>query len=98
MPQLTVSERTRLARLATDRVRRAAMARLLGSPLLRWRYGAPIADELLIVPQDLRTADPSFADEVEAGHFGFAGACAYIGDGSPFDLPPPSADWERPCR
>jgi uncharacterized heparinase superfamily protein len=95
MPALTLSEHTRLARLATDRVRRAAIARLLGSPLLRWRYGAPVADELLIVPQEIRTADPSFAAEVEAGHFGFAGACAYIGDGSPFDLHPPSAEWAR---
>jgi uncharacterized heparinase superfamily protein len=95
MPALTLTEQTRLARLATDRVRRAALARLLGSPLLRWRYGAPVADELLIVPQEIRTADPSFAAEVEAGHFGFAGACAYIGDRSPFDLRPPSADWAR---
>ena len=95
MPPLTLSEQTRLARLATDRVRRAALARLLGSPLLRWRYGAPVADELLIVPQELRTCDPSFAAEVEAGHFGFGGACAYIGSGSPFDLRPPSMEWAR---
>ena len=95
MPALTLTEQTRLARLATDRVRRAAMARLLGSRLLRWRYGAPIADELLIVPQELRTADPSFADEVEYGHFGFGGAVAFIGEGSPFDLKPPSAAWEQ---
>ena len=95
MPALTLTEQTRLARLATDRVRRAAVARLLGSRLLRWRYGAPVADELLIVPQELRTADPSFASEIEYGHFGFGGAAAFIGDGSPFDLKPPSPAWER---
>ena len=95
MAALTLTEQTRLARLATDRVRRAALARILGSRLLRWRYGAPIADELLIVPQELRTADPSFVSEIEVGHFGFGGAVAFIGDGSPFDLVPPSPEWER---
>nr|PZN86634.1 MAG: heparinase [Pseudomonadota bacterium] len=95
MPSLTIAEQTRLARLATDRVRRAAVARLLSSRFLRWRYGAPVADELLIVPQELRTADPSFADEIAIGQFGFAGAVAYIGSGSPFDLKPPSPEWER---
>ncbi len=95
MTSLTIAEQTRLARLATDRVRRAAVARLLGSRLLRWRYGAPVADELLIVPQELRTADPSFADEIALGHLGFGGAVAYIGSGSPFELKPPSREWER---
>lgn len=95
MATLTIAEQTRLARLATDRVRRAAVARLLSSRLLRWRFGAPVADELLIVPQDLRTADPSFADEIAFGQFGFGGSVAYIGDGSPFDLKPPSREWER---
>jgi uncharacterized heparinase superfamily protein len=92
---LTLAEHTRLARLATDRVRRAALARVLGSRLLRWRYGAPVADELLIVPPELRTADPSFSAEIADGHFGFAGAVAYIGGGSPFDLDPPSPEWAR---
>lgn len=95
MASLTIAEQTRLARLATDRVRRAAVARLLSSRLLRWRYGAPIADELLIVPQELRTTDASFADEIALGHFGFGGAVAYIGSGSPFELKPPSPEWTR---
>jgi uncharacterized heparinase superfamily protein len=95
MPALTLAEQTRLAVLATDRARRSALARVLGSRLLRWRYGAPIADELLIVPQDLRTADPSFASEIAQGHFGFGGATAHLGEGSPFDLPPPSPEWQR---
>jgi uncharacterized heparinase superfamily protein len=95
MPRLTLAEQMRLAFLATDRARRTALSRLLGSPLLRWRYGAPIADELLIVPQELRTADPSFAGEVEQGHFGFGGAVAFAGEGSPFELEPPSAAWQR---
>ncbi len=92
---LTITEQTRLARLATDRVRRAAVARLLSSRLLRWRYGAPVADELLIVPQELRTADPSFADEIATGQFGLGGSVAHIGNGSPFDLKMLSPEWAR---
>ena len=95
MPQLTVGEQTRLARLAVDRTRRAALARVLRSPLMRWRYGAPVADELLIVPQDLRAADPSFAGEIEHDHFGLAGRVAHLSTGSLFDLTPPSAEWAR---
>lgn len=95
MPQLTPAEHARLARLTLERTRRRAVARVLGSPLMRWRYGAPIADELLLVPQDLRTGDPTFAGEVHHGHFGMAGRVAYIGTGSPFNLVPPSREWAR---
>lgn len=91
----TLSERSQIFRLGLDQARRAAVGRVLGSTLLRWRYGAPIADEILIVPQELRAADPSFASELEFGQFGIAGAVAAIGKDSPFALEPPSADWSR---
>lgn len=93
MPQLSPAEQGRLARLTMERMRRRALARMLGSPLMRWRYGAPVADELLIIPQELRTADPSFAAEIRLGHFGLGGRVAYLETGSPFDLTPPSVEW-----
>ena len=95
MSQLTLAEQTRIARLAAERASRGAAALVLSSRLLRWRYGAPVADELLIIPQDLRTADTSFATEIEQGHFGLAGRVASLVSGSPFDLRPPTQDWER---
>lgn len=95
MSKLSLGERAGLARLMVDRGRRAATANLLQSPLLRWRYGAPIADQLLIVPQDLRTADPSVWSEINLGHFGLAGAVAVLDEGSPFALKPPSDAWAR---
>ena len=95
MPQLTLSEQARMARLAVERARRGVLARVLSSPLLRWRYGAPVADELIIIPQDLWTADASFAGEIAQGHFGLAGRVASLTTGSPFDLRPPSDDWAR---
>lgn len=93
MSRLTVSDRLRLASLAADKSRRAAMSRLLYSPVLRWRYGAPVADQLLIVPQDLRTADPSFWHEVVLDHFGLAGTVAALDGKSPFEVRPPHQAW-----
>jgi uncharacterized heparinase superfamily protein len=76
-------------------MRRAALARLLLSPALRWRYGAAVADELLIVPRDLRTGDPSFFDELKAGQIGLGGFVAPLEGRSPFALPAPSKPWAR---
>ncbi len=78
-----------------SRTRRSIVAAALRSPLLRWRYGSPTADELLIVPQELRTADPSFAEELAQGQLGLGGAVASIGDGSIFDIKAPSDVWAR---
>lgn len=83
----------RVASLAADKSRRAALSRLLYSPMLRWRYGTPVADQLLIVPQDLRTADPSFWHEVVLDHFGLAGTVAALDGQSPFDVRPPHQAW-----
>lgn len=94
-PSLTLTERSRLARIAVNRTRRALVARALRSPMIKWRYGAPTAEELLIVPQELRTADPSFAEELAHGQLGLGGAVASIGDGSMFDVIAPSQIWSR---
>lgn len=95
MARLSFAERARLTALIADRSRRAAVSTMLQSPLLRWQFGASAADQLLIVPQDLRTADASFWSEMRLGHFGFGGRVALIDDGSPFDLKPPSPVWSR---
>jgi uncharacterized heparinase superfamily protein len=93
--RLKISERIRITHLAADRLRREAISSVLYSPPFRWQFGATAAEQLLIVPQDLRTADPSFWDEVEGGQFGLAGAVALADDVSPFDLIPPSEGWSR---
>lgn len=93
--RLKISERIRITHLAADRLRREAISSVLYSPPFRWQFGATAAEQLLIVPQDLRTADPSFWDEVEGGQFGLAGAVALADDVSPFDLIPPSEGWAR---
>lgn len=92
---MSASERVRIARLAANRSGRSAMSKLMQSRLLRWRYGSSAPVQLLIVPQDLRTADPSFWREIELGQFGLAGSIAELKGHSPFDLPPPNPAWER---
>ncbi len=91
----TISTRARLTTSATSRAGHHAWRWLLRSPLLRWRYHGHPIDHLLIMPQDLRTGDPSFASEIYSGHFGLAGAVALLGTDSPFAIPPPSEGWER---
>ncbi len=95
MSRFSVSERARIALLSADRSRRTLVARALYSPLVRWRFGSAAARDLLIVPQDLRTADPSFWQEMQLGHFGLAGSNAALGTRSPFELRPPNEAWSR---
>lgn len=90
----TLSARARLAANIFGHAGRSAARQLLQSPFVRWRFGGPPIEQLLIVPQDLRTADPSFASEIYNGHFGLAGAIAQTGSESPFLLAPPSDAWE----
>ena len=95
MTKLTPSERLHLLRLAAARTRRRAMSRAMRTPVLRWLAGPAVADELLIVPQDLRTPDPSLFEELAAGQLGLGGAIVDLNGHSPFALVPPSAAWAR---
>ncbi|MGE5513760.1 MAG: heparinase II/III family protein [Bacteroidota bacterium] len=92
---LTLSERATLAKLSANRARRAVVARALRSAALRWWLAPPVADELLIVPPDLRTPDPSFLTELAAGQLGLGGSVASLHGRSPFLLPAPSPAWAR---
>lgn len=95
MARLSLSERVRVTRLAADRAGKRAVSRALYSKLLRWRYGSNVADQLLIVPQDLRMRDPSFWHEIEVDQFGLAGSLAILHGESPFATRAPSEAWER---
>ena len=79
MPRLTISERIRITQLAADRLRRGAVSSILHAPPFRWHFSGSAGEQLLIVPQDLRTADPSFWNEVEVGQFGLAGMVGGLG-------------------
>ena len=90
-----MNDRTRLAMLVLGRMGRLVLGSFLKSPFYNWRYGGPPAEQLLLIPQDLRTADASFATEVYHGHFGLAGTVAITNGASPFTIEPPNQVWEK---
>lgn len=90
-----LAERLSLLRLA---IGRGACGLRVGakSPVLaieEWRRRPP--ERLLIAPQDIRTGDPTVADDIYAGYFAFAGKIVNAHGVSPFVLPPASAEWAR---
>ena len=95
MARLSFAEHMRIAAISAGRRRRGMVARAYGLPAVRWLRSPRRIDQLLIVPQDLRTVDPSFWFEVRHGQFGLAGSLARLDGHSPFDLPPPGRAWER---
>ena len=96
MAELTLKERLRKAALAVDEPgKRSAIVSVFAGPLKRLMEPKTPVDHLLIVPQDLRTADPSFWSELEHGQVGLAGSIAILHKRSPFVIDPPNAAWAR---
>jgi uncharacterized heparinase superfamily protein len=58
-----------------------------------WR--ARPADRLLIAPQDVRTADPTIAEDIYGGYFVFHGKAVNTHGESPFLVEAPSIDWSQ---
>ena len=83
------------ARSAASRLRRSAVNALMRTPLYRMRLKGPRATEVLFVPQDLRTMDPTFVTEVEHGHMGLAGFVVDLAGRSPFTIVPPNPTWDE---
>ncbi|HET9273635.1 MAG TPA: heparinase II/III family protein [Methyloceanibacter sp.] len=72
-----------------------AFRRFMLSSMASLSYPGSRAEQLLLAPQELRTADPSFATELYNGHFGLAGRLAEVEAESPFEIAPPSEAWAR---
>jgi len=95
MAEMTFRDRLKIATLSAERSQRSAVAQAFSTWMPAWPVAAWPVDRLLIVPQDLRTADPSFWREIEHGQFGLAGSIASLRGRSPFDITPPTAAWAR---
>ena len=95
MPANDISRTSNLTVYALGELQRAAVGSVLKSPMNRWRYGGPPVQGLLLIPQDLRTCDPSFAVEIENGYFGLAGIAMRTQGASPFALATPNTAWTR---
>lgn len=85
-------ERMRLAGVVAAQ----AVARRAAAPyhIVKSRVIAP-PERLRIAPPDIRTADPTVADEIRDGYFSFDGKTLHARGGLPFALTPPSASWRR---
>jgi uncharacterized heparinase superfamily protein len=90
----TVVERVRLAgligRKSIEHIRRG-----VGSPLrlaAMVRVASP--ERLLIAPQDIRTADPTVADDIYAGYFAFAGKVVDTHGRSPCEIEGAAEEWQ----
>lgn len=87
MTRLETTQRLSAGRLAAGRAARRWTSRLLASPALSWRYGAAIADRLILQPQDLREIDPAFASELASGSLRLGSTVARVDHDQPFDQP-----------
>src|SRR5690349_4837236 len=67
------SGRGRLVRFALASAWRRTRYAFHASALYRWKYYGQVPERLLIAPTDLRTADPTIANDIYAGRFVFAG-------------------------
>jgi len=85
--------RGRLLNFAVAESLRSVGYGLRASVFTRVRLFARLPDRLLIAPTDLRTADPTAADEIYSGHFNFGGEVVDIGRRSIFVADPPSDVW-----
>ncbi len=90
-----LAERLRLARFVAGHGWRRLVLKLTANPRFRWRFGLAVPERLLIAPQDLRTGDPTLASEFYSGRFVFAGKVVATDGRSPFEMPPPSREWEE---
>lgn len=86
------ADRFRLATLVARAETRLLLALVSPARLFGGGLGA---DRVLIAPQDLRTADPTVADDFYAGIFVFSGQIVECNGRSPFDMPAPSVEWSR---
>jgi uncharacterized heparinase superfamily protein len=95
MSRVPIADRLRLTWQLPRRMLHHVEARLVSHPLLRPPLPGRKPDRLVIAPQDLRTADPTRASEIYAGRFAFAGKIVICDGRSPFEMVPPSDEWEE---
>jgi uncharacterized heparinase superfamily protein len=93
MSRAVIADRSRLSWLALRRRFSVLKGRMIVHPvtgLIHWLSGA---ERLVIAPQELRTADPTRANEIYGGRFAFAGKIVVCDGRSPFEIEPPTEEW-----
>jgi len=95
MVSRVLSEQFQLWRLFLAHSGRRALGLMHGGLVGRLVPGGPLPERLVIAPQDIRTADPTIAEDIYAGRFSFVGQIVESGGQSPFEVEPPSVEWAR---
>jgi uncharacterized heparinase superfamily protein len=91
----TASGQGRQLRFAASAVRRALTYRFHASFFYRWRYMGAFPERLQIAPIDLRTADPTVAEDIYAGRWVFGSDGIDVEGFSVFDAEAPNEEWAR---
>jgi len=86
---------TRVFGLVARNWLREMRGRMYLSPAYRWRYAGRSVEQLLLAPQDIRTTDPTIANEIFGGRFSLGGSVVVAGNNSPFSVLPPTPGWQR---
>lgn len=94
MARRSVAYHRRVSGLVATRFARNVLARASWNSFALWRVWPGRTDQILISPQELRTADATRAAEIYAGRFVFAGKIVTCHGRSVFSVDPPSEDWE----
>lgn len=82
-----MSEHVRIVAVQARALQRRAAGGFAPSRLMGWRAtGGERQGPLVIVPQDMRSRDPSFWDEIESGSFGLSGQSVELAGRSPFQI------------
>ncbi len=90
----SLADQPRMIGLAAAGLWRKVSRRLRSGPIARWRFSGMTPDRILIAPPDLRMADAHIAQEFYAGRVALAGKTVETGGASPFEIIPPSEEWE----
>ncbi len=85
----------RRIRFAGGAARRSVARWFHASVFYRWRYLGRVPERLVIAPIDLRTADPTVAQDIYAGRWVFSGDGIDIEGFSVFEAEPPNEEWSR---
>ncbi len=90
----SLADQPRMIGLAAAGLWRKVSRRLRSGPIARWRFSGMTPDRILIAPPDLRMADAHIAQEFYAGRVALAGKTVETGGASPFEIIPPSEEWQ----
>ncbi|MEJ8574872.1 heparinase II/III family protein [Microbaculum marinum] len=95
MAGIALGDRVRIGTILAGHQLRSMLTGAYAGPFSRWRLSGGAPDRLTVAPHDLRTADPTIAEDFYSGRYALAGSVVDIGGNSPFTIDPPSAEWQR---